>query len=361
LDIKLPDISDAFKPLPRLKSLVITELDTIRRNTPIDTKVFSVSFIGAFAFLLLLAFTLPLLKPKPVVITPEVVAVQAPPPPTAEQQKASEINDAAWNEPLTTAPIKELEEIVGDKTLPIRSPDGLEPWAIYARPYDKSDNRPKIVLVITGLGLSQAISQSAITDLPGPITLAFSNFSSEPGAWMTRARQLGHEVLLDIPMEPLDFPASDPGPDTLLSHNTTDENNALLLKHLANGKGYIGLTSLSGSRITTTPDKLKPVLEELKKRGLMWLDANLTPLSASDLLSKEVKLPSAKADMHINENMGAAAITKILSDAEASATQHGHSIIIIQPSPLAISLLRDWSKKLSEKHLSLAPLSSIAE
>ncbi len=361
MDIKLPDISDALKPLPRLKSVVITELENISRKAPIDRKVFGIAFLAVFSVLLIIAFTLPMLKPKPVEVPPPVVAAPTPPPLTAVQISALEENDSHWGEALPQAPIAELQEPLGNGFIPITALDGRASWHSYARPYNQTDARPRIVIVIGELGLSQQISQAAITDLPGPVSLIFSKFSAEPDAWMAKARQLGHETLLSIPMEPLDYPSSDPGPDTLLVHNNNDENKALLLKYLVNGKGYIGVTSLSGSRMSTSPDRLKPILEELNKRGLMWLDANLTPLSAGNIIAKEISQPSAKADIHIDENMGEATITKILQDAEAHASKNGHVLLIIQPSPLSLSMVREWIKQLPGKRFSLAPLSSLAK
>ena len=110
MDIKLPDISDALKPLPRLKSVVITELENISRKTPIDRKVFGYVFLGVFAFLLAIAFALPMLRPKPVEAPAPVVAAEAPPPPLTQPQiTAAQENDSHWLEPLPQAPIAELQ------------------------------------------------------------------------------------------------------------------------------------------------------------------------------------------------------------------------------------------------------------
>ena len=51
--------------------------------------------------------------------------------------------------------------------------------------------------------------------LPPAVTLAFAPYGAEPGKLVERARSLGHEVLLQIPLEPFDYPDNDPGPQTL--------------------------------------------------------------------------------------------------------------------------------------------------
>lgn len=359
MDIKLPELSDALKPLPKLKSLVITELENIGRKTPIDRRVFGVAFLGIFAVLVIAAFALPhLIKPKTVELAAPVAAPTVPPI-TDTQKTAMLANDGNWNTPLPPAPDKALlDEASG---APIISMNGREPWSTYARPYDKNDGRPKIVVVVTELGQTQPISQSAIVDLPGPVTLGFSHLGTELAAWMERARGTGHEVLLGIPMEPLEYPSNDPGPNTLLTHNPPDDNKKLLLTHLVTGKGYVGITSLSGSRMNTMQDKLKPILQELKTRGLLWFDANLAPLSATDAVAGELKLPYVKGDLHIVEDIGSRAIQQILDDAEAGAIKYGRSVVVVRPTPLSVSLLRNWTMSLPSKNLSLAPLSSIAQ
>ncbi len=360
MELKLPELSDALKPLPRLKSLVITELENIGRKTPIDRKVFSIAFFGIFAFLATLALAIPfVLKQKPVEGVAPVLVAEPTQPPTDVQKRAMDANDANWHAPLPWEPNQDLLDAATGA--PVISADGRHPWKAYARPYDRHDVRPRIIVVVMELGQLQQLSQSAISDLPGPVSLGFSSLSSEPDAWMERARQRGHEVLLSIPMEPLDYPASDPGSGTLLTRNTSQENNALLHGHLTHGKGYVGVTSLSGSRMNTTQDKLKPILEELKRRGLMWLDANLSPLSAGDSIVKEINLPSVKADRHIHDDMSATAIRQVLNDAQAIAGKNGHSVVLVQATPLAISVIRDWATSLPATHISLAPLSSLVE
>jgi len=344
---------------------VMTELEEIKRKTPIDRKVFLYAFLGVFGFLLLIAFLLPLIS-APSHTSPTAAAVHAqapaePAPVTSAQQKAIDENDGHSHDPLPPAPLKELEEPLGTNTIPAIATDGRKPAQIYARPYNKDDIRPRISLVVGELGLSRTLSEAAINDLPGPATLVFSNYSSEPDGWMAKARQSGHEVLLSIPMEPLEYPSSDPGPNALLTRNNNDENKALLLKHLINGKGYIGVTSFSGSRMNTAAEKLKPLLEELNKRGLIWLDTNFTPFSVGDSTAKQISLASTKANALIDDNMGIAAMDRILRDVEHDAVKIGRSVLLVQASPLAISHLREWAKGLAAKHISLAPLSAVIE
>ena len=107
--------------------------------------------------------------------------------------------------------------------LPRIAPDGRRPLLAYARPFDLDDQRPRIALLVVGLGLQADLTDAAIA-LPGEISLHFSAYAPDLPVWFGRARRAGHEVLLDLPMEPLDYPASDPGPRTLLAGASSEDN-----------------------------------------------------------------------------------------------------------------------------------------
>ena len=99
--------------------------------------------------------------------------------------------------------------------------DGLKPFTAYAGGTDADRARaarmPSIAIVIGGLGVGAAKTSDAIMKLPPAVTLAFTPYGSDPGKLVERARAQRHEVLLQIPMEPFDYPDNDPGPQTLLT------------------------------------------------------------------------------------------------------------------------------------------------
>ena len=78
------------------------------------------------------------------------------------------------------------------------------------------------------------------------MTLAFAPYADDVQRWVAKARELGHEVLLEVPMEPFDFPDSDPGPHTLRSGASEDANIRKLTWSLTRFTGYAGITNLLG-------------------------------------------------------------------------------------------------------------------
>jgi hypothetical protein len=108
--------------------------------------------------------------------------------------------------------------------LPKISPDGRAAWRVYGRPHNARDRRPRIAVIITGLGLKRDVTESAIDDLPGVVSLAFSVYGRNLKALAASARKAGHEVLVTLPLETAEDSGHDPGPRALAASLSTGKN-----------------------------------------------------------------------------------------------------------------------------------------
>lgn len=261
---------------------------------------------------------------------------------------------------LAPAPDPGLIENTRDGSLPIIGKDGRQAWQVYARPFDQSDKRPRIALIVTGLGLDAALSQAALDRLPGAVTFGFAAYASDLKAAMTRARNLGHETFIGMPMEPLDYPRQDPGPLTLLTSLDQAQNIARLDKLMSAGVGYVGMVAIMGSRFETEKISLVPVLENLRQRGLMFVDDRAPAQSNAAPLAAQMKLPWAAADRAIDIETAPAAIDQALADLETAARRNGAALGIAALSPALLDRAGAWLATLDGKGLALAPASAIA-
>jgi polysaccharide deacetylase 2 family uncharacterized protein YibQ len=259
---------------------------------------------------------------------------------------------------LSSAPAPGLVEETPTGPLPQVSEDGQKPWQAYARPFDSADQRPKISLVMMDLGLSRIATTAAIEKLPGEVTLAFDTQGTGTHEWLEKARTDGHETLLALPMEPFDYPDSDPGPDTMLSTLPNTENLMRLLQAMKKGTGYVGVTTFSGSLLTTTPTKLAPLLGEIRDRGLLFLDARMAPLSVAHDLAKDMKLPSAAATRRVDTDLSPLAIDESLRQLELTARTEGMAIGIAASTPIVLERIGLWLQDLPSRGFVLAPISA---
>jgi hypothetical protein len=204
-----PDAPPAPRAAPRGEGVAITPLQAPTAPTPVAQA--------------------PIPAPSPVAASPSA----------APQIAAATVPDSGDHQPLPHGPNQALLASATYGQLPIIGSDGTAPWKYYAKPFAESDRRPRIAVIVTGLGLNAALTQIAINHLPGNVTLAFDPYTDRLNDWMAQARAQGHEVLIGVPMEPNDYPDSDPGPATLLTSLSASDNKQRLEWTLARASGYV--------------------------------------------------------------------------------------------------------------------------
>ena len=245
--------------------------------------------------------------------------------------------------------------------LPMIAPDGRQPWIEYARSFSTDQDRPRVAVIISRLGLSQELTEAAIDALPAEVTLSFAIYADDLVPWLVRAKERGHEIMIDVPMEPTDYPRSDPGPQTLLATAGQTENLQRLRTVMSSGAGYVGLVSDMGSRLLSEEKALRPILDEIKQRGLMFVDSRSSSRSIAIDIANEIQLPKAFADRMVDTLLTARDIDRRLADIERIARTTGYAVALAQPYPLTIDRLRPWIAGLKARGFDLAPVTAVAD
>ena len=244
--------------------------------------------------------------------------------------------------------------------LPRVAADGRQPWQVYRRPA-KTDKRPRIALLFTDMGLSQAISAAAVRDLPSEVSLSFSALAKGLENQVAAARRDGHEVFLDLPMEPSDYPRSDPGPYTLLTSASLVENLDRLEWTLAQATGYVGVVTKMGGRFTADNESMMPVLEALKKRGLMFIDARASSRSLAIELATTLGLPRAYGNAVIDAVPARADIERRLAALENRARIDGVAVGLARNYPVTLAVVKEWAASVAQRNYQLVPVSAVAD
>jgi polysaccharide deacetylase 2 family uncharacterized protein YibQ len=197
------------------------------------------------------------------------------------------------------SPEQRLLEATRHGAIPRIAPDGKRPADVYARAVKPASGKdsPRIAIVITGLGVSGTATQSALSKLPGVVTLAFGPYGFEIDRTVARARDKGHELLLQIPMEPFDYPDNDPGPQTLLVSLSAEQNLDRLHWLMSRFQGYVGVSNFMGARFTASEPALAPVLREAGKRGLIYVDDGSSHRSLAAQIASANSVPFAKGEI----------------------------------------------------------------
>lgn len=240
----------------------------------------------------------------------------------------------------------------GGGPLPIIGADGRTAAEAYARPFTPN-GRPKVSVVIGGLGLNAQTTRAAIETLPGEITLSFAPYAEGLQGWIDLARAHGHEVLLETPMEPTDYPANDPGPYTLIAANRPEDTVRKLEWLMSRATGYFGLSNYLGARFVDNDQAMATFNGVLKARGLAFVDDGLAARRAGPI-------PRASADRVIDDELSAGAIDTQLKALENGAGARGQSLGSGFAYPVTINQVRIWAAGLQGRGLQLAPASALA-
>ena len=262
---------------------------------------------------------------------------------------------------LAHLPDPELVERGATGVIPKRSPDGLRPMDVYSRQPDTEGNFgvARVVIVVAGLGISQTSTQLAIKELPGSVTLAFAPYGHSLTRWMQQARKSGHELLLQVPMEPVDFASNNPGSHTLKNDASTDENLANLHWSMSRITNYVGIMNYLGGRFLAEPGSLKAVFGDIAERGLLFLEDGTVKNSIGAGMAVRSILPYAKADILLDNVRSRAAIAKKLDRLAEQAKRTGLAIGVGNAFPDTIALITEFARRADESGIEITPVSAI--
>jgi hypothetical protein len=247
--------------------------------------------------------------------------------------------------------------------IPKIATDGTRASAYYAHPRLLPANRkdaPRIAVIIGGIGISASGTADAFSMLPPAVTFALAPYSADVEKLAERASAERHEVLLQTPMEPFDYPDNDPGPQTLLTSLTPEQNIDRLHWLMSRFKGYVGIDSFMGARFTATQPALTPVLQETAKRGLIFVDASVSNRSVASQVAGSKGLPFAKADMVLDAVPTPVEIDRALTRLELMARESGTAVGLATAQPGTVARIADWAKKVESRGFVLVPITMVA-
>ena len=330
-------------------------------------------------------------RPRPVASAPSVnsapavatavipePAVKPPAPPTAavavptapslpvyeEASSAPAVLDsgAAGSSAMTPAPAPIA------KPAPVTAPSAAAPspavtgspsatWLAYAVPVPDIQGRPMIAIVIDDVGLDRANSARAIA-LPGPLTISFMTYAEHLDQQSALAREHGHELMLHVPMEPMDA-SLDAGPQVLRTDLGPDELKRRLDWDLTRLSGIVGINNHMGSKFSRSAEGMSLVMQELRERGLLFLDSRTIADSVGSKEAVAYGVPHADRDVFLDDDQSPAKIEAMLAELERIARKRGYAVGIGHPHPATIEALQRWLPLLAQRGFALVPISAI--
>jgi len=239
-------------------------------------------------------------------------------------------------------------------------PEAVQPaWLRFAVAAPAVQGRARVAIVIDDLGVDRRRTERTIA-LKGPLTLSFLAYASDLPHLTEAARHAGHELLVHVPMEPMSH-SENMGPNGLAIDLSRDELLRRLRWDLGRFEGYVGINNHMGSRFTSDAPSMIAVMEELKARGLLFIDSRTIASTMGGELAQRLGVPTASRDVFLDNERDATAVAERLAMLEATARRHGSAIAIGHPHDGTLAELTLWLDTLASKGLALVPVSAIVK
>jgi len=288
-------------------------------------------------------------------LTPKPVPLKVPKPPLVQKipYEAYPKDEAHIPKhqlpPVTKSPpAASPDAITPDHTPPpVASPDVPTP---YVKPF-------RVAIIIDDIGYDlQAADKLLALDVP--ITFAVLPRSPFRHSIIHKARQKNIEIMLHLPMEPVEYPHVDPGPGALLACMSPDEL-VLQLNEDLNAIPFIrGVNNHMGSRLTTASSQMYQIFTILKKRDLFFIDSLTHPKSVCRPSAKLFQLPFAQRDVFLDNVQEPAAIRARIEELIRIAQEQGQAVGIGHPYKSTCQALNEALPDLREK-VELVPASAV--
>ncbi|WP_319412433.1 divergent polysaccharide deacetylase family protein [uncultured Cohaesibacter sp.] len=243
----------------------------------------------------------------------------------------------------------------------VATADGAVPYQAFARPVntDAIAGLPKIAIIMDGLGLSQTTTEEALTLLPPDITLAFAPYGNSLSRWTRKARSQGHELLVQVPMEPFDYPNNDPGPHTLLTSANAEANKANLNWVLERFDQYVGVINYMGARFSSDELAGSEFMTELKNKGLLYVENSAQGRSRLNIIASKMSIPNLRSDLVIDFRGRPEDIETRLVQLESIAQENGSALGVASAFPTSIRSISDWTQSLRQRGFALVPITTL--
>lgn len=269
-----------------------------------------------------------------------------------KKERAASFVVAAGNKALSPQ-MADPDESEADTA--VERDETLPPWRLYAVPSEVGDDVPMIAVVIDDLGMNRRLTRRVLK-LPAPLTASFLAYADDLPEQAAEASAAGHELLVHTPMEPLD---NNPGPGALMLGMDDDEIRDRLAMMLGSFSGYVGINNHMGSRFTADEHGMEVVLDEVNRRGLLFLDSLTGKNSAGKRIAREKGMPYAVRNVFLDNARESSKVMQQLRLLERLALKNKAAVGIGHPHPATIDALSRWIPEARRRGFALVPVSAV--
>ena len=272
----------------------------------------------------------PLIEPKP-----QFSSRDLPPDPAGANGGGSKTGALALNRPGIPAPHPAVPPVAGPQ-LPAR-----------------------VAIVIDDLGEDLAFAKK-LAGLPFPVTFSILPNCSHSAEIAALAHSSGHEVMLHFPMEPLAYPRENPGKGALMVAMKEDAIRRTVRAALDGSPYFSGVNNHMGSRFTENADLMKIVMDEVKQRGLFFVDSETSPRSKAYSVARQMGAPALKRDIFLDHDPAIDSVRSQMARLVLKAKAEGCAVAIGHPRETTLKVLAEASEMLRKEGVTVVPCGELA-
>lgn len=261
---------------------------------------------------------------------------------------------------LPIAPDPRLLEHSTTMRLPKIADNGDRPADIYARPIETSREQadlPQIAIVILRAGLSEVMTAEAYLALPPDVSFAISPYASDAERQVRDIRNRGHEVFLEVLSSTGEPTREDRGPLSIDPASDESSNRDRLYRSMSQVTGYAGM--IGDLHLSMKQDKGRLLATEAKNRGLHYVaifrpDSRSTNISHDRIFDFAAGIPRQVLNETEPSDLQVA-----LSSLLSLLRHEDKLILLVEPGPLTIDVIKTWIDASRSRHFRLVPLSAL--
>ena len=210
-------------------------------------------------------------------------------------------------------------------------------------------HRPRIAIIIDDIGFDSRAA-NRLMDLDVPVTLSVLPYAPQAIRIAKTARKRNTELMLHLPMEPVQYPKIDPGKGALFSTMDPDRLIAVTKADIKRIPGIKGVNNHMGSKLTAQSDKMNQVFTVLKKEGLFFIDSRTTKDSACAASARLFRVPFAQRDVFFDHVRSKAQVHRQFDKLIRIAEKHGYAVGIGHPYDVTLKMLEARTPKLKNRY-----------
>jgi polysaccharide deacetylase 2 family uncharacterized protein YibQ len=216
---------------------------------------------------------------------------------------------------------------------------------------------PRVAIIIDDMGYDREMAERFL-ELEGRLSFSVLPHSPFHEEIATSIHASGGDVILHLPMEPIEYPDIQPGHDALMSFMTPDERLEQLRRNLDAVPFIVGVNNHMGSKLTQDSSIMRQIFTVLKKRNLFFVDSVTSPNSCSAEVARLIQVKLGKRNVFLDHVQEHNTIRFQIKRLVSIANRRGEAIGIGHPYAVTWEVLNEELPKIMAQ-VNLVPISEL--